>query len=112
MRGTNRYTEVENKRVVVDVFLDFTRVFETISRNIFVTQLHEIGIQCTELNWSSSHLDGRQQKVKYNEHISEFTYVRNGVPQGTVSGPILFLIHMNDLWQNIRYCQVDNATLY
>jgi hypothetical protein len=94
---------VENKNIVVAVFLDFKRAFETIDRRVLIQKLQNIyGIGETVLNWFSSYLTNRRQKVKYEDVVSDSLLVEHGVPQGTVLGPLLFNLYVNDIIKYVK----------
>ena len=65
------------------------------------SKLHGYGVNKNILNWVDSFLSNRQQCVVVNGTTSSKEAVRSGVPQGTVLGPILFLIHINDINENV-----------
>jgi hypothetical protein len=108
---------VENKNIVVAVFLDFKRAFETIDRRVWIQKLQNIyGIGETVLNWFSSYLTNRRQKVKYEDVVSDSLLVEHGVPQGTVLGPLLFNLYVNDIIKYVNHCNIslfaDDTMLY
>ena len=89
-----------NKGFSVDViYLDFAKAFDRVPHKRLVLKLASIGITGSLLMWCESFLSNRQQRVVMGENISEWKDILSGVPQGSVLGPLFFLIYLNDLLQ-------------
>ena len=80
----------------VCVFLDLRKAFDTINHDILIKKLEHYGIRNQTLNWFVSYLSGRQQYTEINGVKSNKQVLKTGVPQGSILGPLLFLIYIND----------------
>ena len=95
---TNRITsQLDEGKLPLAIYLDLSKAFDTIDHDILIYKLSYYGVQGNSLNWFKSYLSNRTQYVEYNGVSSNFANVDTGVPQGSILGPLLFIIYMNDI---------------
>ena len=80
--------------------------FDTVEQDILLTKLEHYGVRGLANYWFKSYLSDRKELASINGHDSNLAPVMYGVPQGSVLGPLLFLIYINDLNQAIKFCKV------
>lgn len=101
---------------IVIVFLDLKRAFETLDRELLLAKLDKYGIRNTEHKWFQSYLTDRTQTTKCGDQLSSAAVTSYGVPQGSILGPILFILYINDIVNSVKYCNIslfaDDTILY
>ena len=81
----------------VGIFLDLSKAFDTVNHVILFDKLEHCGIRGLALDWIRSYFSNRKQYVEYNGHRSLRNEISCGVPQGSILGPLFFLLYINDI---------------
>lgn len=90
-------TNLDQGTLPVAIFLDLSKAFDTIDHSILIHKLQYYGFHGTSLSWFKSYLNNRKQYVQYSDVNSSHSQITTGVPQGSILGPLLFIIYMNDI---------------
>ena len=100
----------------VAIYMDLSKAFDTLDHKILITKLQHYGIRGTSLKWLINYLSDRTQFVAVNDVCSSSKVIQMGVTQGSILGPLLFLIYMNDIPNSNRHLDyilyADDTTLF
>ena len=107
---------MERGNICGAVFLDLTKAFDTVDHGILMSKLSSVGVSPRSLEWFASYLRNRKQQTSCENNLSEALPVTFGVPQGSILGPLLFLVYINELPAVIEHSEVslyaDDTVLY
>lgn len=92
-------SHIDKRQIALGVFIDVKKAFDTVSHHILLQKLNNIGLTGTALNFIKSYLSNRHQITQIGQSKSSLHEITTGVPQGSILGPLLFLVYINDLTQ-------------
>ena len=84
------------------ILIDLQKAFDTIDHDVLLQKLYVIGFSKRTLNWFKSYLSNRSFKVNLENNFSQPASVSSGIPQGSIMGPLLILIYVNDMSQAVK----------
>ena len=109
------YDNLDSSKLVFSIFLDFRKAFDSVNHNILLSKLNSYGIRGQTADWFRSYLTNRKQYVHVNGSKSCPKLIKCGVPQGSILGPLLFLIFINDITRSSNLFKynlyADDSTL-
>ena len=116
LEALNVITEAQMHGIPVDIlFLDYQKAFDTVPHHRLIRQVESFGIEGLALKWIKEFLTNRRQRVRVNDSTSSWKPVISGIPQGSILGPILFTLYVNDIpaqLQSIISMYADDTKLF
>ena len=109
-------TKMDQRLPTLTTFIDFRKAFDCVQHPILLNKLKSMNLDPMVTNWFESYLTGRKQRVLANGTFSSFDAITQGVPQGSVLGPLFYIIYANDVVKMVKHCKVamyaDDTVLY
>ena len=88
---------MDKKQIPLHIYLDLSKAFDCLDHNILLSKLHFYGFNPLSLTLMKSYLENRRQFVRLDDVDSDSLVITTGVPQGSILGPLMFLIYVNDI---------------
>ena len=100
--------QLNDFKYTLSIFMDLSKAFDCIPHSLLICKMKSYGVSIEACTLMASYLSDRKQRVKLQNTRSEWQNLRKGVPQGSILGPIIFNIFMNDIFYFIKCCELDN----
>ena len=99
---------LDHNQMVVTVFMNLSKAFDCLPHGLIIAKLHAYGLSINACDLFSSYLCNRFQRVKINNSRSEWAVIKKGIPQGSIIGPLLFNVFVNDMFHFMEKCDLYN----
>ena len=107
---------MDKQQLTGSVFIDPKKAFDVVNHDYLLYKLNHYGVRNSSLNWFRDYLTTRTQKIAFGRDLSTSSSVQYGVPQGSILGPLLFILYINDLPQCLEKCSIsmyaDDTVIY
>ena len=107
---------IDGNMYTAGIFMDLSKAFDTIDHDILLYKLYHYGFRGVSYNWFANYLTDRKQYVSHNTVQSSYENVKCGVPQGSILGPLLFILYMNDICKTSKLLSfilfADDTTVF
>ena len=87
----------EKNCFTLGIFIDLSKPFDTVNHQILISKLYNYGVKGKNLSWFKSYLENRKKYLNYNNDVTTLEQIKCGVSQGSILGPLLYLIYVYDL---------------
>ena len=108
--------KMDSKLCTLATYIDFRKAFDCVQHPVLIQKLSSLGFDHTTITWIRSYLSDRQQRVLANGTYSSFLPVTQGVPQGSVLGPLFYIVYANNLSNIVKNCEIalyaDDTVLF
>ena len=109
-------TKQDSRLPTLATYIDFRKAFDCVQHPMLLKKLSRMNLGIDVVRWVESYLKSRVQRVFANNNYSSYTTITQGVPQGSVLGPLFYIVYANDLVNTIKHCRVamyaDDTVLY
>ena len=108
--------KIDSGLPVLATYIDFRKAFDCVQHPTLINKLSQTGLHQSVIDWVQSYLTNRKQRVLANGPLSRFQTIKQGVPQGSILGPLFYIIYANDISQLLTNCKIalyaDDTVLY